>query len=41
MVKFKRHPMNTPKSLPVEEWKEITEIPTIKESWGLTGDESP
>lgn len=35
------YPMNTPKSLSVEEWKEIMEIPAIKESWGLSGDESP
>lgn len=33
--------MNTPQALSVEEWKEIMEIPTIKESWGLSGDETP
>ena len=41
MVKFKRYPMNTPKALSVEEWTEIMEIPTIKESWRLTDDETP
>jgi hypothetical protein len=41
MVKFKRYPMNTPRTLSVEEWKEIMEVPAVKESWGLTGDETP
>jgi hypothetical protein len=33
--------MNTPKALTNAEWLEIMDIPTIKESWGLTGDETP
>lgn len=33
--------MNTPRTLSVEEWKEIMEVPAVKESWGLTGNETP
>jgi hypothetical protein len=33
--------MNTPKALSVEEWKEIMEVPAVKESWGLSGNETP
>lgn len=40
MVKFKRYSMNTPKELSIEEWKEVMEIPAIRESWGLS-DETP
>jgi hypothetical protein len=41
MVKFKQYPMNTPKALSIEEWEEIMEIPEVKDSWGLSGDETP
>lgn len=33
--------MNEPKPLSIEDWKEIMEVPEIRESWGLTGDEAP
>lgn len=41
MVKFKRNPMNTPIALSMDEWKEVMQVPAIKESWGLSGDETP
>ena len=41
MVKFKRYLMNTPKALSNEEWKEIMELPEVKDSWGLSGHETP
>lgn len=33
--------MNVPKALSIEEWKEIMQVPAVKESWGLSGNESP
>jgi hypothetical protein len=33
--------MNKPQEISISEWKEIMEVPTIKESWGLEGDETP
>ncbi len=33
--------MNTPKALSIEEWKEIMDIPEVRESWGLSGSETP
>ena len=33
--------MNMPKVPSIEEWKEIMEVPEVKESWGLSGDETP
>ena len=41
MVQFKRCRMNTPRELSIEEWKEIMEVPAVKESWGLNADISP
>ena len=41
VLKFPHYPMNSPQSLSVEEWKEIMEVPTVKESWGLSGEETP
>jgi hypothetical protein len=32
--------MNTPKVLSIEEWKEVMQVPAVKESWGLSGDET-
>jgi hypothetical protein len=33
--------MNKPQELSMEEWKAIMQIPAIRESWGLAGDETP
>ena len=33
--------MNTPKALSIEEWKEIMDIPEVRESCGLSGSETP
>jgi len=33
--------MNKPKELSTEEWNEIMAIPAVRESWGLSGDETP
>jgi hypothetical protein len=41
MVEFKRNPMNTPKALSMDEWKEVMQIPVVMESWGLSGNETP
>jgi hypothetical protein len=35
------NPMNAPKALSIEEWKEIMQVPAVKESWGLSGRETP
>jgi hypothetical protein len=33
--------MNKPQELTMEEWTAIMEIPEIRESWGLTDDDTP
>jgi hypothetical protein len=33
--------MNKPQELSMEEWKAIMQIPAIRESWGLEGNETP
>jgi hypothetical protein len=33
--------MNTPHQISTAEWKEIMQVPSIKESWGLEGNETP
>lgn len=33
--------MNKPQELSLEEWKEIVQIPAIREAWGIEPDESP
>lgn len=33
--------MNAPQPLSIKEWREVLEVPTVRESWGLFGDESP
>jgi hypothetical protein len=33
--------MNAPQALSMEEWKEIMQVPAVKESWGLSGGETP
>lgn len=33
--------MNRPHEISIAEWKEITQIPAIKEAWGLDGSETP
>lgn len=33
--------MNTPKPLSNAEWREIIDVPEVKESWGLAGNETP
>jgi hypothetical protein len=33
--------MNKPEELSIAEWKEIMQLPEIKEDWGLDGSESP
>lgn len=33
--------MNTPHQISIAEWKEIMEVPSIRESWGLDGNETP
>ena len=35
------NPMNAPKALSIEEWKEIMQVPAVKESWGLSGSKTP
>ena len=32
---------NKPIEISLSEWKEIMEVPEVKESWGLEGDETP
>lgn len=31
--------MHTPQALSIEEWKEVMEVPEVRESWGLSPDE--
>jgi hypothetical protein len=33
--------MNKPKEISSAEWKEIVQLPVIRESWGLQDDEGP
>jgi hypothetical protein len=33
--------MNKPKEISMKEWEEIMQVPEVKESWGLEGDETP
>ena len=33
--------MNEPKALSIEKWKEMIEVPAVRESWGLSGNETP
>ncbi len=33
--------MNKPQEISIAEWKEIIQLPVIKESWGLEDDETP
>lgn len=33
--------MNKPQELSTEEWKEIMQMPVIKESWGIGEEETP
>jgi hypothetical protein len=33
--------MNKPLEISIVEWKEIMEIPAIRESWGIRDDETP
>lgn len=33
--------MNKPKEISMEEWKELMQVPEVKESWGLEDDETP
>lgn len=33
--------MNKPLEISIEEWKELMEMPEIRESWGIEGDETP
>jgi len=33
--------MNKPQSISLTEWKEIIQLPVIRESWGLEEDETP
>jgi hypothetical protein len=33
--------MNKPQELSLAEWKEIMELPVVKESWGLADSETP
>jgi len=33
--------MNKPQDISLAEWKEIIELPVIRESWGLEVDETP
>lgn len=41
MVEFNSQLMNAPKALSIEEWKEVMEVPVVRESWGLSGRENP
>jgi len=33
--------MHAPQALSIEEWKEVMEVPEVRESWGLAPDEVP
>ena len=33
--------MNKPQDISLAEWKEIIRVPAIRESWGLTDEETP
>ena len=33
--------MNKPQEISIAEWKEIMNLPVVRESWGLEADESP
>ena len=33
--------MNKPQELSIEEWRQIMQIPAIRESWGLEDNETP
>jgi hypothetical protein len=33
--------MNKPLEISIEEWKEIMQMPAIRESWGINDDETP
>ena len=33
--------MNKPKDISLSEWREIIELPVIRESWGLDDEETP
>ena len=33
--------MNKPQEISIAEWKEIMQLPVIRESWGLEDDETP
>ena len=33
--------MNKPQEISLAEWKEIIQLPVIRESWGLTDEETP
>jgi len=33
--------MNKPQEISIAEWKEIMNLPVIRESWGLESDETP
>jgi hypothetical protein len=40
-VQNKHKRMNIPKEISEAEWKEIMQLPVIRESWGLDGSETP
>lgn len=41
MVEFECNTMNRLHSLSTKEWHEIMQVPEVRESWGLEGDERP
>ena len=41
VVKFECNTMNQPHSISTKEWQDIMQVPEVRESWGLEGDETP